>query len=206
MHFSKQDKDMNLKNIILTSISVSLLLSCADYQGTESVKTKEKNYYASKGFALVYEDHLYMEKIINKKINNDNVLVMHSFLRPNTYIKIINPDNLKTIETKVYKKAIYPDFFNVVLSKKAASILELDLNSPYVEVLETKKNNRSHLPLKYAYVTKLNVMEKLDESEKNGIIIEAIPISSPFRQRTFVVQLDDGDVKVVAELNLEFQF
>ena len=142
MYFSKQNKDMNLKNIILICISASLLLSCADYKGAASVKKKEKNYYSSRGFALIYEDNLYMEKIINKKINNDKVIVMHSFLKPNTYVKIINPDNLKIIETKVYKKAIYPDLFSVVLSKKAASILELDLNSPYVEVVETKKNKK----------------------------------------------------------------
>ena len=65
---------------------------------------------------------------------------MHSFLKTNTPIKIINPVNSKVVVTKIYKKAKYPKIFNVVISKKIASILELDLNNPYVEIIEVKKN------------------------------------------------------------------
>ena len=50
---------------------------------------------------------------------------MHNYLKRNTPIKIINPVNSKVIETKIYKKANYPKIFNVVVSKKIASILEL---------------------------------------------------------------------------------
>ena len=65
---------------------------------------------------------------------------MHSQLKVNTPLKIINPVNSKVIETKIYKKAKYPKIFNIVISKKIASILELDVNNPYVEVVEVKKN------------------------------------------------------------------
>ena len=34
----------------------------------------------------------------------------------------------------------YPNIFNIVLSKKIATILELNLDNPYVEVFEIKKN------------------------------------------------------------------
>ena len=79
-------------------------------------------------------------KIVNKKINNEDIRVMHSQLKVNTPLKIINPVNSKVIETKIYKKAKYPKIFNIVISKKIASILELDVNNPYVEVVEVKKN------------------------------------------------------------------
>ena len=36
--------------------------------------------------------------------------------------------------------ADYPNVFNIVLSKKFATILELDIDNPYVEILEVKKN------------------------------------------------------------------
>ena len=39
-------------------------------------------------------------------------------------------------------RAEYPSFFNIVLSKKIAEILELDINNPYVEVFEIKKNKK----------------------------------------------------------------
>ena len=52
----------------------------------------------------------------------------------------MNPNNSKFLETKIYKKAIYPKIFNIFVSKKIASILELDLDNPYVEIIEIKKN------------------------------------------------------------------
>ena len=65
---------------------------------------------------------------------------MHSLLKKNTIIQIINPENSKVVQTKIFKKASYPKIFNIVLSKKIATILELDIDNPYVEVFEVKKN------------------------------------------------------------------
>ena len=131
---------MNLKKIILTFCSFIMLYSCAEYSVKNSKEKKERKYYSSTGFALIYEENLYKEKIVNKKINNENINVMHNSLKTNTPIKIINPVNSKFIETKIYKKANYPKIFNIVLSEKIALILELDLDNPFVEVIEIKKN------------------------------------------------------------------
>ena len=65
---------------------------------------------------------------------------MHNILKSNTPIRIINPANSKVIETKIYKKANYPRIFTIVVSEKVASILELDIDDPLVEVTELKKN------------------------------------------------------------------
>jgi len=131
---------MNLA-IKLLSISLILLLSsCAEYKIDTKSKKDTKKYLTSLGFALIYEDVLFNDKIINKKINNDEIIALHSYLKKNTPIKIINPSNSKEIITKVYKQANYPNFFNIVLSKKIANFLELDLNNPYVEFYELKKN------------------------------------------------------------------
>ena len=116
------------------------LSSCADYKTNKGSQKEEKQYYSSSGFALIYDDELFLQKIINKKINNEDIRVMHSQLKTNTPLKIINPVNSKVIETKIYKEAKYPKIFNIVISKKIASILELDVNNPYVEVIEIKKN------------------------------------------------------------------
>ena len=131
---------MNLRKIILTFICITASYSCADYRANEEIKKEEKHYYSSIGFALIYEDELFKQKVINKKINNEDIRVMHSQLKTNTPLKIINPVNSKVIETKIYKNANYPKIFNIVISKKIASILELDVNNPYVEVIEVKKN------------------------------------------------------------------
>ena len=131
---------MNLKRIILTFVFATTLYSCAEYSVKDGMKKKERLYYSSSGFALIYDDNLYLQKVVNKKINNEEIKVMHNLLKSNTPIRIINPANSKVIETKIYKKANYPKIFTIVVSEKIASILELDLDDPLVEVAELKKN------------------------------------------------------------------
>ena len=155
---------MNLSRIIFSLICVIALYSCANYSIYNVNQSKEKQYYSSSGFALIYEDSLYKQKVIDKKINNEDIRVMHSFLKINTPIKIINPINSKIIETKIYRKSSYPKIFNSVISKKIATILELDLNNPYVEIIETKKN-------KTFIAKKSNIFEE----EKN--VVEKVPVN-----------------------------
>ena len=131
---------MNLKKIILSLVFCSILSSCADYKVTKSEQNNEKKYYSSAGFALIYNDIHYKDKIVNKKIDNEKIIVMHNFLKVNTPIRITNPSNSKTIESKIKKKANFPQIFNVVISEKIANILELDIDNPYIQIIEIKKN------------------------------------------------------------------
>ena len=162
---------MNLKIKILTFIFTVMLYSCADYEVNGTKGSKEKQYFSSRGFALIYEDNLYKQKVINKRINNEDIRVMHSFLKINTPIKVINPDNSKIIETKIYKKANYPKIFNMVISKKIASFLELDMNNPYVEIIEVKKNKTFIAKEGNIYQEEKNVAGKapVDEIEMNDL-------------------------------------
>ena len=155
---------MNLKRIISTFVCIITLYSCADYNVKDGMKKKERQYYSSSGFALIYEDNLYLQKVVNKKINNDDIKVMHSLLKTNTPIKIINPANSKVIETKIYKKANYPKIFTIVVSEKIASILELDLDNPFVEVVEVKKN-------------KTFIAKKTNMFEEEKKVAEILPVN-----------------------------
>ena len=92
-------------------------------------------------------------------------------LSKNTPIKIINPSNSKFVETKVYKKGNYPKIFNIVISEKIASILELDRNDPYVEVSEMKKNKKFVAKEGTIFDEERNVAEKapVDEIEMDDL-------------------------------------
>ena len=98
--------------------------------------------YSSKGFALIYEDSIFERKIVNKKLNNDQNYVLHSFLKNNTLVVISNPFNSKSLTAKVRKTYKYPSIYNIVITKKMADNLDLDINNPYVEVLTIKKNDK----------------------------------------------------------------
>jgi len=167
------------KNIILFCI-ILLLGACADYKTDKPKHAKERKFYSSKGFAQIYSDSLFEQggidkklnknEIIDNKLNNEQIITMHSLLKKNTIIQIINPENSKVVETKIFKKANYPKIFNIVLSNKIATILELDIDNPYVEVFEVKKNK--------TFIAKAG---DIFEEEKN--VAEVVPINE--------VEMDD---------------
>ncbi len=129
-------------NLIYICIFV-LLFSC-----TQDMKVIKKHSiliepaYSSKGFALIYEDAIFEDKIVNKKLNNDQDYVLHSFLKNNTLVNISNPLNSKSLTAKIRETIEYPSIYKVVITKKMAERLDLDINNPYVEVLTIKKNDK----------------------------------------------------------------
>ena len=90
---------------------------------------------------------------------------MHNFLRKNTPIRITNPENSKSILTKIYKTAEYPQIFNIVISKKVAEILDLDENDPFVEIIEVKKNKTFVAKKSNTYDEEKNVADKAPVDE-----------------------------------------
>ena len=141
---------MNLTKKIILFCAILLLGACADYKTDKPKHAKERKFYSSNGFALIYSDSLFEQgaihkklnnnEIIDNKLNNEQIIALHSSLKKNTIIKIINPDTSIAVKTKIFRKSNYPKIFNIVLSNKIATILELDIDNPYVEVFEVKKN------------------------------------------------------------------
>ena len=131
---------MRIKKTIILLIFFLSLNSCADYSIRDNSKKSERQYYEAGGFALVFDEDLYKQKIITTKINNENLVVVHKSLKKNTLIKITNPLNSKSIETKIFKKADFPKIFTVLVSKEVFLALELDIDNPYIELEEIKKN------------------------------------------------------------------
>ncbi len=154
-----------MKKIILILLCIFTLNSCADYAGKTSIKKKERKYFSSKGFVLIYNDDLFKDNVINKKLKNDSFAVLHNSLKINTPILITNPSNSKTIETKIYKKAEYPKIFNLVVSKKIANLLGLDINNPYVQFNEIKKNKTFIAKKASMFEEEKNVAEKAPVDE-----------------------------------------
>ena len=185
---------MNLNTIVLLLISTIFLNSCADYKTDRTTKKKEKQYYSSMGFALIYSDHHYLNKVVNKKIKNNDTVAMHNLLKINTPIKIINPDNSKFIETKIYKRADYPKIFNVVISRKIASFLELDFNNPYVEIIEVKKNKTFVAKEGNIFEEEKNVIDKVpvDEIKINDLTLNKPKINKKLtKKNNFILVISD---------------
>lgn len=131
---------MIVKKFFLYFFSLLILTSCATNNSARNSKTKDKVFFSSSGFALVYDVNLFKTGVIKKRMNNENIEVIHSDLNRSSLLRISNPTNSKFVETRNVKKSEYPNIFNIVLSKKIFTLLGLDPENPYVEVREIKKN------------------------------------------------------------------
>jgi len=119
------------------------LFSCTqDMKIIKKPSKIEEPSYSSKGFALIYDNSVFESNIVDKKLNNDQNYVLHSFLKNDTLVSISNPFNSKSLTAKIKKTINYPSIYNIVITKKMVDKLELDINNPYVEVLSIRKNDK----------------------------------------------------------------
>ena len=112
------------------------LVSCSPHY----TKLDNRKPYNSKGFAYIYNQNDYQNKIIKSKLNNEILQISHKDLKTGTLIKLINPKTKKSLVLKNTKKSKYPDFYKILITKPVAEKLKIDIDLPLVEVLELKKN------------------------------------------------------------------
>ena len=65
---------MNLTKKIILCCGILFLGACADYKTVKTKQIKERKFYSSKGFALIYSDNLFAQGGINKKLNNNEIV------------------------------------------------------------------------------------------------------------------------------------
>ena len=127
---------------ILLLIIFLFLANCTS--GTLIKKKSSKTFvngYSNKGFTLIYSENLYLQKIVSKKIRERSLTIFQKNLKMNTRVKITNVSNNKSIIATVGKNSKYPSFYNSVLSSRISDELDLDINQPYVEILEVFENS-----------------------------------------------------------------
>ena len=92
------------------------------------------------GFAYVYNNKDYENKIIKKKLNNDQMQISHKDLKIGSLVKLINPKTKDSLVLKNIKKIEYPDFYKILITEPVAEKLNISKKLPLIEILELKKN------------------------------------------------------------------
>ena len=123
---------MNYKLILF----LFLLVSC-DQTYKNNILVEPFN---SKGFAYIYNDQDFNNKIIKKKLDNTILQIAHDKLRPGSLIKLINPITNESIILKNSKRMNYPDFYKIVITEPVAKKINLKKDIPLIELIEVKKN------------------------------------------------------------------
>jgi len=152
---------MNYRKLILIFF-FTLLVGCEQYNSNKKITdlnlTKK---YKNSGFALVYNDILKDEKIISKKIDNRALVILHKRLKKNSFVKITNPKNQKTIIAEVTSnKANFSDFYNCVVTTRIAEELSLDLEDPYIDLVLISQNSTFIAKKAETFNEEKNVAEK----------------------------------------------
>ena len=136
---------------------IFFLFSCSN--GT--FNTNNNKSYTSKGFALIYDENDYQNKIISTKLNPNNIEIGHNQLNKNSYVVITNPINKKSLTLKVSKKVKYPDFFKVLITEKLANELNLNPKMPYIEIEKRVKNKSFVAKKAVTHSEEKNVLTKV---------------------------------------------
>tara|TARA_B100001142_G_C14184193_1_gene597380 strand:+ start:54 stop:812 length:759 start_codon:yes stop_codon:yes gene_type:complete len=166
---------MNYKHYLIILV-FSLSTNCSVDNINTSQKTQFNKKYTNKGFTLVFNEDLFKKKIITKKIDNRSYFIFNRNLKKNSSVKVTNLLNNKTIIAKVKStRAIFPSFFNSVITKRISEDLEIDLNEPYVEI-SLISNNSSFVAKKTK--TWKEEMEVAEKAPVDGIIINDLSNSS----------------------------
>ncbi len=131
---------MNYKIILF--IFFLVLTSCETTQNLKKNNfSSNKNFFINKGFALIYEDNLNKNSIIEKKMEVRGLVIFQKNLKRGTDVKVTNLINQKYIIAKVGKKSDYPSFYNSVVSDRISKEIEINKKEPYIEIKEIVNNS-----------------------------------------------------------------
>ena len=147
-------------------ILLIFLTSCAqNYSRLDSSKN-----FTSKGFAYIYNEKDFLDKIIKKQLDNNSLQIAHNKLRPGSLIKIINIKTNDSIILKNSKRFEYPEFYKIIITESVADELNLKMDLPLVEVIEVKKNK--------SFVAKKTKIFKEEEKIHSNAPVETVTINN----------------------------
>ena len=130
-------------NKFLTILLILFLTACQQFDDNKKV-VNYSNYlkYSNTGFTLIYDKKLKKNNRISKKIDNRALVIFHKKIKKNSFVKITNPVNDKSIIAKVISNNVqFSDFYNSVITKRIANELSIDLSEPYVDLVLISENS-----------------------------------------------------------------
>ena len=132
---------MNYKSILI--VFFIFLVGCEQNNLKKDVVNREiMSKYKNSGFTLVYDPVLKKEKKISKKIDNKSLFIFHKNLKKNSFVKITNPINQKTVIAEVISnKVMFSDFYNSVITSRIAEELSLNFKEPYIDLVLISQNS-----------------------------------------------------------------
>ena len=129
-----------------------------------------KDLYRAKGFAYIYNEDDFKNKLIKRKLDNNLHQIAHYKVRSGSLIKLINPRTNDYVILKNNKRFKFPEFYKIIITEPVATQLNLNFNLPLLEVIEIKKNK--------SFIAKKTKIFKEEEKIHNNAPVETVEISN----------------------------
>ena len=177
---------MNFKFLLLI-IAFFILSACnQELHKDENINIVSERKYKNTGFALVYNNTLKKEKKISKKIDDRSLVIFHKNLRKDSFVKITNPSNQKTIIAKVISNKVkFSEFYNSVITNRIAEELSLNLDEPYIDLVLISENSTFIAKKAKTYEAEKKVAEKVPV---DGIKIDNLGAEIEKKEQTNLVK------------------
>ena len=153
------------------------LTACQQFEDNKKL-INYSNYqkYSNTGFTLIYDKHLKKENKISKKIDERALVIFHKKIKKNSFVKITNPVNDKSIIAKVIDNDVeFSDFYNSVITTRIVNELSIDINEPYIDLVLISENSTFVAKKAKTFDEEKNVAEK---APVDGITIDNLGTDS----------------------------
>ena len=152
---------MSYKSILLI-IFTFFITGCNQHSERDKIVDIDLSQkYKNSGFTLVYNNLLKQNNKISKKIDNRSLLIFHKNLKKNSFVKITNPNNNKSIIAEVASNDVnFSEFYNSVITLRIAEELSLNLKEPYINLVLISQNSTFIAKKAKTFVEEKNVAEK----------------------------------------------
>jgi len=184
---------MNYKSLLI--VFFIFLLGCEQNNPNKNTINQEIiTKYKNSGFALVYNPELKKEKKISKKIDNKSLLIFHKSLKKNSFVKITNPVNQKTVIAEVISNNVkFSDFYNSVITSRIAEELSLNLNEPYINLVSVSQNSTFVAKKTKTFNEEKKVAEK---APVDGIQIDNLGEINQLKNETIKEEIFSYSIKI----------
>ncbi len=152
---------MKFNNILI--IYILFFLNACQEVNIDKKLINYSNYekYSNTGFTLIYDNKLNKSKEISKKIDNRALVIFHKKIKKNSFVKITNPVNNKSIIAEVISNKVkFSDFYNSVITERIANELSIDSKEPYIDLVLISKNSTFVAKKAKTFDEEKNVAEK----------------------------------------------
>ena len=184
---------MSYKSLLI--VLFIFLLGCEQNNLNKNAVNQEiMTKYKNSGFALVYKPILKKEKKISKKIDNRSLLIFHKSLKKNSFVKITNPVNQKTVIAEVISNNVkFSDFYNSVITSRIAEELSLNLNEPYINLVLISQNSTFVAKKAKTFNEEKKVAEK---APVDGIQIDNLGEVNQLKNETIKEEIFSYSIKI----------